>query len=69
MTGRIRWIGKGVVLSAAPRRWRYSGVIGNGAKIRSTILDGTPVLKYKVVVRDPRNGTSCRGLMMTSSAR
>jgi hypothetical protein len=45
MIGRIRSIGKGVVLSAAPRRWRYSGVIGNGAKIRSTILDGTPVLK------------------------
>lgn len=40
------------------------GVIGNGAKIRSTIQDGTPVLKYRVVVRDPKNGTSCRGLMI-----
>lgn len=38
------------------------GVIGNGAKIRSTIQDGTPIIKYKVVVSDPKNGTSSRGL-------
>jgi hypothetical protein len=38
------------------------GVIGNGAKIRSTVQDGTPVIKYKVVVSDPKNGTSSRGL-------
>jgi hypothetical protein len=40
------------------------GVIGNGAKIRSTIQDGTPVIKYKVVVADPKNGTSSRGLLI-----
>jgi hypothetical protein len=43
---------------------RLWGVIGNGAKIRSTISNGTPVLKYTVAVSDPRNGTNSRGLMI-----
>jgi hypothetical protein len=38
------------------------GVIGNGAKIRSTISNGTPVIKYVVAVSDPKNGTQSRGL-------
>ena len=37
------------------------GVIGNGAKIRSNIQNGTPVIKYSVTPSQP-NGTSCRGL-------
>jgi len=41
---------------------RMWGVIGNGAKIRSAIADGTPVLKYSVAVSDPKNGTQSRGL-------
>jgi hypothetical protein len=41
---------------------RMWGVIGNGAKIRSAIHDGTPVIKYSVVAPDPKNGTSSRGL-------
>ena len=41
---------------------RMWGVIGNGAKIRSAIQDGTPVIKYAVAVSDPRNGTQSRGL-------
>jgi hypothetical protein len=41
---------------------RVWGVIGNGAKLRSAIRDGTPVLKYSVAVADRRNGTQSRGL-------
>jgi hypothetical protein len=40
------------------RSW---GVIGNGAKIQSTIKDGTPVLKYTVAA-DRQAGTNSRGL-------
>jgi hypothetical protein len=38
------------------------GVIGNGAKIRSTIKDGTPVIKYTTAVSDLQIGTQSRGL-------
>jgi len=41
---------------------RMWGVIANGAKIRSSIKDGTPVIKYSVAVSDPKNGTQSRGL-------
>jgi len=41
------------------RSW---GVIANGAKIRSTIKDGTPVIKYTIAVTDRQNGTQSRGL-------
>ena len=41
------------------RSW---GVIGNGAKIRSAIKDGTPVLKYTIAVADRQAGTNSRGL-------
>jgi hypothetical protein len=41
------------------RSW---GVIGNGAKLRSVIRDGTPVLKYTTAVVDQRTGTQSRGL-------
>lgn len=44
---------------ATSRVW---GVIGNGAKIRSAIKDGTPVIKYAVAVADKKNGTQSRGL-------
>jgi hypothetical protein len=42
------------------------GVIGNGAKIRSTIGNGTPVLKYTTAVGDPKTGTQSRGLIIQS---
>ena len=45
---------------------RMWGVIGNGAKIRSTIQDGTPVIKYTVAVSDQKNGTQSRGLTIQS---
>jgi hypothetical protein len=45
--------------SSSSRVW---GVVGNGAKIRSAITDGTPVLKY--TVPGSANGTYSRGLMI-----
>ena len=49
--------------SSTSRCW---GVIGNGAKLRSVIRDGTPVLRYSVVAADRQNGTQSRGLMVQS---
>jgi hypothetical protein len=45
--------------ASSSRAW---GVIGNGAKIRSAISDGTPVVKYRVVASDPKTGAQSRGL-------
>ncbi|HZP99238.1 MAG TPA: hypothetical protein VFB13_06855 [Reyranella sp.] len=44
---------------SSSRSW---GVIGNGAKIRSAITNGTPVIRYSVTVTDQSNGTQSRGL-------
>lgn len=38
------------------------GVLGNGAKVRSTIQNGTPVIKYRAAVSDRERGTYSRGL-------
>ncbi len=47
--------------TSSSRMW---GVIGNGAKVRSAIQDGTPVIKYSVAVSDTKNGTQSRGLII-----
>jgi hypothetical protein len=46
---------------ATSRVW---GVQGNGAKFRSAIKDGTPVIKYSIAVSDSKTGTQSRGLMI-----
>ena len=43
---------------------RIWGVNGNGAKIRSVIKDGTPVIRYRVATTDRPEGTQSRGLLI-----